>query len=187
MLLVVSAVGLVTGLLLPSYLDPRRQPTPEIPPSPPEEAYRIYLPSGWSMVRPPSWEVILEDKADGSGGSFLFFIPPLAGSPLLKVEWSKAEPTTESEGVEVSFQGRPAQLVSEYEAPRPSFSLGSDRREANRIARHGCLRTTLIARRDDRWLSIYYRIYAASPAVPDVMWKFFETVRAPSDAAKQSF
>lgn len=183
-LLVVSALGVVTGVLLPTYLDPRRQPTPLIPTSPPDESYRVYLPSGWSMVRPPGWEVILEDKADGSGGSFFFFLTPLEASPFLKLVWSKDEPQMESVGVEVSFQGRPARLVSEYEAPRSSFFLGSDRRDANRIARHGGLRATLVARRGDRWLSIRYRIYAACPAIPDVMWKFFETVTAPSDAAK---
>ncbi len=181
-LLVVSAIGTATGFLLTIYLDPRRQSTPEIPASPPMESYRVYLPSGWSMVRPPRWEVILKDEEDGSGGCIFFWLPPIEGSARLSMDWSKEEPIMESAGVETSFQGRPARLVSEYHAPNPSLFLGSDRRAANRIERHGCLRATLIARRGDHWLSIRYRIYAACPAIPDVMWKYFETVRAPTDA-----
>jgi prepilin-type N-terminal cleavage/methylation domain-containing protein len=51
-------IGVLLCILLPAIEAARPYRPPTIPEQEPSEGYRVYLPSGFSVVRPPYWEVI---------------------------------------------------------------------------------------------------------------------------------
>ncbi|WP_165068571.1 hypothetical protein [Paludisphaera rhizosphaerae] len=106
MLVVASVLGLLICFLIPPILQ-LPYSTPVVPTSPPDESYRVYLPSAWLMVRPSGWEVKLSENPDVSHGDFTFWIQT-RNSPFLSGEWSLKEPEREAVGHEISFLGRSA-------------------------------------------------------------------------------
>ena len=67
-LVVLTMIGILVGILLPAIKAVRPYQPPTIPDREPGEAYRVYLPNGLSIVRPPYWEVVMGMAPDGSAG-----------------------------------------------------------------------------------------------------------------------
>jgi hypothetical protein len=74
----------------------------------------------------------------------------------------------EPEAVQIEFQGRPAWMTTE-------------RREPVFMDFRGQFKASLVVPREGCWISIEYAYFGDQSAVPDMMWKYFETVACPAD------
>jgi len=156
--------------LLPAIKAARPYQPPTIPDREPSEEYRVYLPNGLSIVRPPYWEVKTYMAADGFEGSF-DFSSPIGNKPgaAFSVYWSKEIPKREAKGVVASFQGKPAWLKTEHR--EPVFMDYPGRFDAH-----------LFSPRGDSSVTISYSYYGDQSAVPEMLWKYFETLQWPPPA-----
>lgn len=172
-LVVAGIIGFLLAIVLPAIEAARPYRPPTIPDKEPSEAYRVYLPNGFSVVRPPYWEVMSGEAPGGSSGRFEFWAP-LGNKPggHLRIDWQRTDPGIDPKAVKVVFQGRPAWLSTE----RRERGFGS----------RSHFRATLVAPRDNVWLTIHYAYFGHQSAVPDMMWKYFETVTCPSANATPS-
>mgnify|MGYP001093758204 CR=1 FL=1 len=168
---VLTIIGILVAVLLPAIEAARPYRPPTIPDREPGEAYRVHLPSGFSVVRPPYWEVTSAEDPNGSWGQFEFR-SPIANKPggYLRIFWERSEPARDPKAVEIKFQGRPAWMTTERQNPVFMDYAGK-------------FTAFIQAPRDDCWISISYSFFGDQSAVPDMMWKYFETVAASSNAA----
>ena len=153
--------------ILPAVEASRPRIPPTIPGAEPGEDRRVYLPSGLSIIRPPGWEVVMAENPERTHGA-IKFDSPIAAKPVayLRIDWSRDEPSTERDSSEIVFQGRPARMTSSS-------------RETVWAGRRGQFRASLVMRRDDRWVTIHYAYFDDQTAVPDIMWRYFETLECP--------
>lgn len=178
-LAIIAVIGLAVGIVLPPLvgLNRSRRP-PAIPDLEPREEWRIYTPAGISIARPPGWEVAIRGEVDWSEG-VMALEHPEAFSASLFVRWSSKEIEPEADSREVEFQGWPAWLKVERQAPNPWF-FGSTRREGGQRDSRGYLRAVLVTHRGDRWISLEFSCFGDHPEIPPIDLEISGVAGAPT-------
>ena len=121
---------------------------------------------------------MIRREDDWSAGVIALTYPdPFSAS--LEVRWSPTSPEIPADSNEIAFQGRPAHLKIERQAPNPWF-FGSDRRAGGQRESRGYLQANLVARRGDRWITIEFSCFGDHPEVPPMIWKYLETLDGPT-------
>lgn len=163
-------IGVLLAIFLPAIEASRPYRPPTIPKGEPSEEYRVHLPNGFSVVRPPYWEVTSGGDPAGSWSRFVFRAP-IGNDPggLIEVTRYTSEAPRDPRAVQIGFQGRPAWMTTE-------------RREPDFVYSRGHFRASIVAPREGCWISIEYAYMGDQSAVPDMMWKYFETIACPAGA-----
>lgn len=164
-------IGLFPGLILFSWLRSVDQSDPNalaggIPVEPPREEYRVFHPSGFSIIRPSAWDSKTGvgsgvGEADGVKLASPHQRKPQAVMFIIKYT-VKPEIGVRGRVREIQFQGRPALMAVEH-------------RPAEFMEHPGRLTAEIAFEREDAWFLIRYFIFREEKDMPTIMWSYLNS------------
>ncbi|HEX8201723.1 MAG TPA: hypothetical protein VF590_14670 [Isosphaeraceae bacterium] len=163
---------LIVGALLYELCQPR-VPVGAIPSQPPSEANRLHHPAGFSIVRPPHWEL-------GSWGrhneyvQLQYYLPPTSGIRV---------------GAMITIAGGGRDRPSGLDAYQKTLFQGQEAYEAIQVNRRwttcpddpASSRYTLFFKHQDRWFSIDYLVQDELTVLPGIVRQYLNTLRWDQD------
>lgn len=164
-------------LLWAAFRSHPRTTASAIPEEQPSEAYRVFHPSDFSIVRPLYWESRLAWDINNTNVGGIELLSPVGQKPDARLVIAKLaeEPKLRGPIRAIQFQGQPARMTVE-------------RRAAEMMEHPGQLTVEIAFQRDGSWWLLRYFLFREQEMVPDMMWKYFETFspRPPNEPVRPS-